>query len=135
MNSVVRWRCAGKLPASDPNQDPCRTRGGDFAAINATVVSSIRLLNPHSLWCPPAFGLHFDSVEVSGRRNERGMAGRYFADISATVVSSMRFEKPHSLSYQAVTLTRRPATLVSVASKMLERGSWLKSLETSGPVL
>ena len=60
---------------------------------------------------------------------------RYFAAIKATVASSMRLLKPHSLSYQLETLTRRPATFVSVASKMLERGSWLKSLETRGSAL
>ncbi|MNN90420.1 hypothetical protein D3C81_2083650 [compost metagenome] len=49
----------------------------------------------------------------------------YLADISATVVSSMRFEKPHSLSYQDETLTRRPETLVSDASTVLEAGLWL----------
>ena len=43
-------------------------------------------------------------------------AANYFAPISATVVSSMRFEKPHSLSYQEQTLTKRPDTLVQVAS-------------------
>ena len=46
----------------------------------------------------------------------------YFAAISAIVVSSMRFEKPHSLSYQDETLTKRPETLVRVASKLLEAG-------------
>ena len=49
----------------------------------------------------------------------------YLADISAMVVSSMRFEKPHSLSYQDETLTRRPETLVSDASTVLEAGLWL----------
>ena len=56
----------------------------------------------------------------------------HIADISATVVSSIRLENPHSLSYQLDTLTRRPVTFVSVASKIDERASWLKSLETSG---
>gem|GEM_PF-4113536 len=64
------------------------------------------------------------------RRNN----GDYFADINATVVSSMRFEKPHSLSYHDDTLTRRPETLVSVESKLLEAGLWLKSIDTSGSV-
>src|SRR5271165_6523511 len=51
----------------------------------------------------------------------------------ASVVSSMRFEKPHSLSYQAQALTSVPSrTLVSVASKVEDAGSWLKSTETSG---
>src|SRR5690606_20236888 len=59
----------------------------------------------------------------------------YLADINATVVSSMRLEKPHSLSYHDETLTRRPETLVSVASKLLEAGLWLKSTETKGSVL
>ena len=59
----------------------------------------------------------------------------YFACINATVVSSIRLENPHSLSYQLDTLTRRPETLVSVASKIDERASWLKSLDTSGSVL
>ena len=45
----------------------------------------------------------------------------------------MRFEKPHSLSYQAQTLTVVPSmTFVMVASYTEERGSWLKSIETSG---
>lgn len=57
------------------------------------------------------------------------------AAISATVVSSIRLLKPHSLSYQLDTFTRRPDTFVSVESKIDERGSWLKSLETSGAVL
>ncbi len=59
----------------------------------------------------------------------------YLAAINATVVSSIRLLNPHSLSYQLETLTRRPETLVSVASKIDERASWLKSLETSGSVL
>ena len=63
------------------------------------------------------------------------MSRGYFADINATVVSSIRLLNPHSLSYQLETLTRRPETLVSVASKIDERASWLKSLETSGSVL
>ncbi len=46
----------------------------------------------------------------------------------------MRFEKPHSLSYQLLTLTSRPETLVSVASKVLDAGLWLKSTLTSGAV-
>src|SRR4029077_10461721 len=51
----------------------------------------------------------------------------------ASVVSSMRLEKPHSLSYQAHTLTSVPSmTLVSVASKIDECASWLKSTDTSG---
>ncbi len=54
----------------------------------------------------------------------------------ASVVSSMRLEKPHSLSYQAHTLTSVPSmTLVSVASKIDECGSWLKSTDTSGASL
>jgi hypothetical protein len=44
----------------------------------------------------------------------------------------MRLLKPHSLSYQADTFTSRPATLVSVASKVDDAGSWLKSDDTSG---
>src|SRR5208283_404262 len=47
----------------------------------------------------------------------------YRAAISTIVVSSIRFENPHSLSYQEDTFTRRPDTLVSVASKIDERGS------------
>jgi len=47
------------------------------------------------------------------------------AFISATVVSSIRLLKPHSLSYQDDTFTRRPDTLVSVASKFDEAGLWL----------
>jgi len=62
-------------------------------------------------------------------------AAGYLAAINAPVVSSIRLLKPHSLSYQLETLTRRPETLVSVASKIDERASWLKSLETSGSVL
>src|SRR6185437_7135756 len=59
----------------------------------------------------------------------------YFAAIQAITTSSMRLEKPHSLSYQLDTFTSRPETLVSVASKIDERGSWLKSTETRGAVL
>ncbi len=59
----------------------------------------------------------------------------YFAFANATAVSSMRFEKPHSLSYQLDTLTRRPDTLVSVASNVDEAGLWLKSIDTSGASL
>jgi hypothetical protein len=59
----------------------------------------------------------------------------YFALASATAVSSMRFEKPHSLSYQLDTFTRRPDTLVSVASNVDEAGLWLKSIDTSGASL
>ena len=70
-------------------------------------------------------------------RFDFGAAGgkNYLADISATVVSSMRFEKPHSLSYQDDTFTRRPDTLVRVASNVLDAGLWLKSTETRGSVL
>src|SRR6185437_8502523 len=51
----------------------------------------------------------------------------------ASVASIMRLEKPHSLSYQEHTLTSVPSmTLVSVASKMEECGSPLKSTDTSG---
>ena len=54
----------------------------------------------------------------------------------ATVVSIMRLEKPHSLSYHEQTFTSVPSmTLVSVASKIDECESWLKSTETSGPSL
>ena len=49
-------------------------------------------------------------------------AAAYFADIRSTVASSIRLEKPHSLSYQLVTLTRRPATFVSVASNVDDAG-------------
>ena len=59
----------------------------------------------------------------------------YFAPINATVVSSIRLENPHSLSYQALTFTSRPDTLVKVASNDDEWLSWLKSIETSGAVL
>src|SRR5690606_26113506 len=54
----------------------------------------------------------------------------------ARATSSIRLENPHSLSYQAQTLTSvPPMTLVSVASKLAEWGSWLKSTDTSGSVL
>ena len=59
----------------------------------------------------------------------------YFAVIKATVVSSIRLLKPHSLSYQEETLTKVPETFVSVESKLLEAGLWLKSIETRGSVL
>ena len=65
----------------------------------------------------------------------RSHGNNYLADIKAIVVSSMRFEKPHSLSYHDETLTRLPDTLVSVESKVLEAGLWLKSLDTSGSTL
>jgi hypothetical protein len=70
------------------------------------------------------------------RRFDRGtLQQKTVAAISATVASSIRLLKPHSLSYHDETLTRRPETLVSVASKIDERGSWLKSIDTSGAVL
>lgn len=72
---------------------------------------------------------------IPGLRCPDAEAGQPFAFIHATVVSSMRLEKPHSLSYQEHTLTRRPETLVRVASKLEEAGSWLKSIDTSGRVL
>lgn len=73
-------------------------------------------------------------------RNDFGGAGQahdYFADIRATVVSSIRLENPHSLSYHDKILTSLPSgeTRVWVESKMLERGSWLKSIETKGSAL
>jgi len=67
----------------------------------------------------------------NGRRYRR----RHLASINATAVSNIRLEKPHSLSYQLETLTRRPETFVRVASKIDERASWLKSLDTSGSAL
>jgi hypothetical protein len=60
---------------------------------------------------------------------------RFFAAIRAIVVSSIRLENPHSLSYQLDTFTRRPDTFVSVESNVDDAGSWLKSTDTSGPVL
>src|SRR5690606_33930673 len=54
------------------------------------------------------------------------------ASQSARQVSSMRLEKPHSLSYQAITFSRRPLTLVWLVSNMDDMGLWLKSQETSG---
>ena len=78
-----------------------------------------------------------DGCRVGGKRiGHGGMSGSgHFAAIIATVVSSMRLENPHSLSYQAETLTSRPDTFVSVASNVDDAGSWLKSTDTSGPVL
>ena len=58
-------------------------------------------------------------------RNEWGSSPAYFAPINAIVVSSIRLLKPHSLSYQDETLTRRPETFVSVASKFDDAGLWL----------
>ena len=60
---------------------------------------------------------------MSGEGIGHGSNMPYFAAIRAIVVSSIRFENPHSLSYQDDTFTRRPDTLVSVASKTDERGS------------
>ena len=109
---------------------------GHLAAINATVVSIIRLLIL-GLWRrPPLRGLTSRAARGEPPPKRMGsMAAGYFAAINATVVSSIRLLNPHSLSYQLETLTRRPETLVSVASKIDERASWLKSLETSGSVL
>src|SRR5690606_36223326 len=81
-----------------------------------------------------------DRSSTQGVAPHRGRAfarprRRHFALTSATVVSSIRFENPHSLSYQLLTLTRRPETFVSVASKVLEAGLWLKSTDTSGSVV
>ena len=51
----------------------------------------------------------------------------------ATAVSPMRFEKPHSLSYQVRMRTMVPSmTLVWSMWNTDERGSWLKSEDTSG---
>lgn len=75
------------------------------------------------------------AMRLAPRNGGGGCATAYFAAISATVVSSMRLLKPHSLSYQLDTLTRRPLTLVRVASKTDEAGLWLKSTLTSGRVL
>ena len=48
----------------------------------------------------------------------------------------MRLLKPHSLSYHEHTLTNVPsATLVRVASKIEDEGLWLKSTDTSCPLL
>jgi len=47
-------------------------------------------------------------------------------------VSTTRFEKPHSLSYHDATLTWRPMTFVSPASKIDEAGSPTMSVETIG---
>src|SRR5437868_14224827 len=79
-------------------------------------------------------GVQTCALPISGRFS-RSLPVRYFAPISATVTSSMRFENPHSLSYQLDTFTSRPDTLVSVASNVDDAGSWLKSLDTSGPLL
>jgi len=57
-----------------------------------------------------------------GKAGTNGRESDYLAFISATVVSSMRLLKPHSLSYHDETFTRRPDTLVSVASKFDEAG-------------
>src|SRR5688572_10508603 len=75
-----------------------------------------------------------DLVRVRGERVAHDASG-YFAAIQLITTSSMRLEKPHSLSYQLETFTSRPETLVSVASKVEEAGSWLKSTETSGALL
>jgi|GEM_PF-7013924 len=65
-----------------------------------------------------------------GSSNEKRV---YLTAIIAAAVSSMRQEKPHSLSYQLMTRTKVPSmTFVSFSAKMDERGSWLKSVETSG---
>ena len=84
--------------------------------------------------CHAATGVKKPRTLRPGARSKR-FRRDYFAFISATVVSSIRFEKPHSLSYQDETFTRRPDTLVSVASKFDDAGLWLKSTETSGSVL
>jgi len=72
---------------------------------------------------------------VPGRFGVALTDGGQFVFDTASAVSSMRLEKPHSLSYQLSTLTSLPLTLVRVASKTDECGLWLKSTETSGPVL
>ena len=112
-----------------------------FAVIRAMVVSSIRfekqkedaMASPFFVAARRPSHCGFDTAlraltwlrQVSLRRNEWGNAPAYFAVIRAMVVSSIRFEKPHSLSYQEETLTRRPDTLVSVASKFDDAGLWL----------
>ena len=101
----------------------------------------IRLDNSYADW------LKEDACAKKNRPDRRGgfhgsihpgVTGRtvdYLAFISATVVSSMRLLKPHSLSYHDETFTRRPDTLVRVASKFDDAGLWLKSTDTSGSVL
>ena len=96
-----------------------------FADINAIVVSSMRLLKPKIVPLARLYFLRLLRSLHSVWRNEWGSSPAYFADINATVVSSIRLLKPHSLSYQDETLTRRPDTFVSVASKLLDAGLWL----------
>ncbi len=75
-----------------------------------------------------------DSPVLAGLEKD-GRTAQAGARHSARALSSMRLEKPHSLSYQAMTLTSRPLTRVWLASNTAERGSWLKSTDTSGRVL
>src|SRR5512137_672845 len=110
-----RERAAARVRGFDTRRPANRAPGSGVAAGRA-------VLRATAGGCRPA---------PAGGSRSRG----YFAFINATVVSSIRFEKPHSLSYQDETLTRRPETFVSVESKIDERASWLKSLETSGSAL
>src|SRR3974390_2836129 len=92
--------------------DRCALRGADYKRHSAQICR----------------GFHIKK----GRSSERPFHGRnavqaQAAFISATVASSMRLLNPHSLSYQLLTLTRRPDTLVNVASKIDECALWLKS--------
>ena len=102
------------------NRGYCRTGAGNVADSSAKRLSG---------------ALRAAACRAAVPRDSPTMLQVHIADISATVVSSIRLENPHSLSYQLDTLTRRPETLVSVASKIDERASWLKSLDTSGSVL
>src|SRR6266567_1094465 len=111
-----------------------------FAAMKAMVVSSMRFEKPHSLWLRPlarcrSARLTFVALMLTFTAMGGALPTGYRTDISATVTSNIRLLKPHSLSYQLLTLTNRPETLVSVASNTEDRGSWLKSTDTSGPVL
>jgi len=61
---------------------------------------------------------------------ERGQAHSEAATISTS--STSRFEYPHSLSYQPITLTRLPMTIVDWASNVQDAGLPTTSLDTIG---
>ncbi len=82
-------------------------------------------------WCVRLDGGPYQTPVGAGRPQPAAFIYRPTRAM-ATAVSLIRDEKPHSLSYQLITRTNvPPITLVSFSAKIEERGSWLKSLDTS----
>ena len=126
MPSSGRPRCDSTKHLARRLSSACRMRrqrGADarIAGDHAILHRDVEILADQDALAAQVQIRHAQDFHRSGLRHQ------------ASVVSSMRLEKPHSLSYQAQTLTSvPPITLVSVASKIDECGSWLKSTDTSG---